>query len=246
MRPGSPTEVVGSWADVTERKGAERRLLESEEEYRLLFDSNPHPMWVFDAETLAFLAVNDAAVRLYGFSRDEFLAHDDQGDPPARGGPGPSRVPRDDPGLSEPAGDPREAPQEGRLAPRGRGLFQPDRVPRPARPPGPGQRRHREEAAGSAAPAGAEDGGRRPPGRRRRPRLQQPAERDHGLQRAAAQEPRSAAPAARSGWSRSRRPPSAPPASRGSSWPSAASRCCSRGSSTSTRSWRTWRRCSAA
>jgi len=60
-------------ADATERKSPERRLLESEEEYRLLFDSNPHAMWVFDVETLAFLAVNDAAVRLYGYSRDEFL-----------------------------------------------------------------------------------------------------------------------------------------------------------------------------
>jgi PAS domain S-box-containing protein len=52
---------------------ADQRRLESEQEYRLLFDSSPHPMWVFDVETLAFLAVNDAAVRLYGFSRDEFL-----------------------------------------------------------------------------------------------------------------------------------------------------------------------------
>ena len=60
-------------ADATEPKSAERRLLENEEEYRLLFDSNPHAMWVFDVETLAFLAVNDAAVRLYGFSREEFL-----------------------------------------------------------------------------------------------------------------------------------------------------------------------------
>jgi diguanylate cyclase (GGDEF)-like protein/PAS domain S-box-containing protein len=41
--------------------------------YRLLFDRNPQPMWVFDAETLRFLAVNDAAVRAYGYSRDEFL-----------------------------------------------------------------------------------------------------------------------------------------------------------------------------
>ena len=49
-------------------------MLESEEQYRLLFDSNPLPMWVFDRESLAFLAVNDAAVRQYGYSREEFLA----------------------------------------------------------------------------------------------------------------------------------------------------------------------------
>jgi two-component system cell cycle sensor histidine kinase/response regulator CckA len=69
---GKPVEVVASWSDVTERKQAELRLQEREEQYRLLFDSNPHPMWVFDAETLAFLAVNDAAVRQYGYSPGEF------------------------------------------------------------------------------------------------------------------------------------------------------------------------------
>jgi two-component system, cell cycle sensor histidine kinase and response regulator CckA len=58
---------------VAVRKSAEQRLRESEEEYRLLFDSNPHPMMVHDAETLALVAVNDAAVRLCGFSRDEFV-----------------------------------------------------------------------------------------------------------------------------------------------------------------------------
>ena len=41
--------------------------------YRMLFESSPLPMWVFDAETLRFLAVNDAAVRLYGYTRAEFL-----------------------------------------------------------------------------------------------------------------------------------------------------------------------------
>lgn len=41
--------------------------------YRSLFDQNPHPMWVFDRGSLAFLAVNDAAVRQYGYSREEFL-----------------------------------------------------------------------------------------------------------------------------------------------------------------------------
>jgi PAS domain S-box-containing protein len=41
--------------------------------YRELFESNPHSMWVYDKETLAFLAVNDAAVHYYGYSREEFL-----------------------------------------------------------------------------------------------------------------------------------------------------------------------------
>lgn len=45
----------------------------SEDSYRLLFESNPHPMWVYDRESLAFLAVNDAAIQHYGYSRAEFL-----------------------------------------------------------------------------------------------------------------------------------------------------------------------------
>ncbi len=57
-----------------ERKRAADDLKHSEEQYRLLFDSNPHPMWVFDAETLQFLAVNDTAVMNYGYSRAEFLS----------------------------------------------------------------------------------------------------------------------------------------------------------------------------
>jgi PAS domain S-box-containing protein len=47
---------------------------EQEAGYRLLFESNPHPMWVYATKTLAFLAVNDAAVHHYSYSRDEFLA----------------------------------------------------------------------------------------------------------------------------------------------------------------------------
>jgi PAS domain S-box-containing protein len=53
--------------EVAERSRAEER-------YRHLFDSNPQPVWVTDRETLAFLAVNDAATRHYGYSRDEFFA----------------------------------------------------------------------------------------------------------------------------------------------------------------------------
>jgi signal transduction histidine kinase len=42
----------------------------------LLFDHHPDPMWIHDRETLRFLAVNDAALKQYGYSRDEFLAMD--------------------------------------------------------------------------------------------------------------------------------------------------------------------------
>jgi PAS domain S-box-containing protein len=38
-----------------------------------LFDNNPQPTWVYDRETLRFLAVNAAAVRRYGYSTQEFL-----------------------------------------------------------------------------------------------------------------------------------------------------------------------------
>ncbi|MBX7152939.1 PAS domain S-box protein [bacterium] len=50
------------------------KLSESEIRYRLLFDSNPLPMWVFDSETLRFLAVNPASIQTYGYSREEFLS----------------------------------------------------------------------------------------------------------------------------------------------------------------------------
>jgi diguanylate cyclase (GGDEF)-like protein/PAS domain S-box-containing protein len=43
------------------------------EQYRLLFDSNPHPMFIYDTKTFAFLRVNDAALHQYGYSRPEFL-----------------------------------------------------------------------------------------------------------------------------------------------------------------------------
>ncbi len=60
-------------ADREERRNAELALRQSEEQYRLLFEGNPNPMWVFDAENFAILAVNAAAVRHYGYSPDEFL-----------------------------------------------------------------------------------------------------------------------------------------------------------------------------
>ena len=65
--------IVGVTRDVTVRHEAAEALRESARHYQLLFDRNPLPMWVFDAETLRFLAVNDAAVAHYGYERERFL-----------------------------------------------------------------------------------------------------------------------------------------------------------------------------
>jgi PAS domain S-box-containing protein len=57
-----------------EKRQSEAALRDSEVRYRLLFERNPLPLWVYDIESLAFLAVNEAAIRHYGYSRDEFLS----------------------------------------------------------------------------------------------------------------------------------------------------------------------------
>src|SRR5436309_12116705 len=57
-----------------ERKRTEERLHESERKYRLLFETNPEPMFVYDFETLRIMAVNEAAITRYGYSEAQFLA----------------------------------------------------------------------------------------------------------------------------------------------------------------------------
>jgi PAS domain S-box-containing protein len=60
-------------AEVKQRQRIDDGLRASEQRYRDLFEYNPQPMWVFDYESLRFLAVNRAAVAHYGYTRDEFL-----------------------------------------------------------------------------------------------------------------------------------------------------------------------------
>jgi two-component system, cell cycle sensor histidine kinase and response regulator CckA len=67
-------ELARRAATTVETSRLMKSLAVSEERYRLLFEANPLPMWVYDAETLRFLAVNEAAIRHYGYTRSEFLA----------------------------------------------------------------------------------------------------------------------------------------------------------------------------
>jgi PAS domain S-box-containing protein len=72
--PFRTEELLIKVARLIERRRAERALQKSEAEYRLLFKANPCSMYVCDQETLQFLAVNDAAVDHYGYTREEFLS----------------------------------------------------------------------------------------------------------------------------------------------------------------------------
>lgn len=60
--------------DASERKRYLNKLRDSESRYRQLFEVNPQPMWAFEWENHTMLAVNDAALRHYGYSREEFMA----------------------------------------------------------------------------------------------------------------------------------------------------------------------------
>ncbi|MGQ0446207.1 MAG: bifunctional diguanylate cyclase/phosphodiesterase, partial [Beijerinckiaceae bacterium] len=63
---GAPVRWIGTYRDVTEAH-------EAEESLKLAFEENPGPMWLFDCETLNFLAVNNAAIAHYGYDRDSFM-----------------------------------------------------------------------------------------------------------------------------------------------------------------------------
>jgi two-component system sensor histidine kinase UhpB len=56
-----------------ERRRVEENILQSEAKYRQIFYNNPFPMWISDANTEKVLEVNDAAVKHYGYEKEEFL-----------------------------------------------------------------------------------------------------------------------------------------------------------------------------
>jgi PAS domain S-box-containing protein len=68
-------QILSEWLGVVmQRHAAAEQLRSSESQYRLMFAAHSLPMWVYDMETLRFLAVNDAAIRQYGYTEAEFLS----------------------------------------------------------------------------------------------------------------------------------------------------------------------------
>ena len=70
---GLPIALEGTVQDITQQKLAEKKIKDSEEKYRMIFNSNPLPNWIYDLETLQILEVNNAAITHYGYTGTEFL-----------------------------------------------------------------------------------------------------------------------------------------------------------------------------
>jgi diguanylate cyclase (GGDEF)-like protein/PAS domain S-box-containing protein len=66
--------MVGTVQDITDLEQAHAQLQKTEAQYKLLFEQNPLPFWVFHRETLQILEANEAAIAQYGYSREEFQA----------------------------------------------------------------------------------------------------------------------------------------------------------------------------
>ncbi|HEY5037526.1 MAG TPA: EAL domain-containing protein [bacterium] len=74
IKEGSQSQMVSIARDITDQKTMMESLENHNFQYKLLFQSNPNPMWIYDLDSLAFLAVNDAAIQKYGFELKEFLS----------------------------------------------------------------------------------------------------------------------------------------------------------------------------
>ncbi|MEX2455927.1 MAG: PAS domain-containing protein [Balneolaceae bacterium] len=69
---GNILRIIGAMNDITSEKMVKEELQRSEEHYRLLFEESPIPMWIYNPKTFQFESANNAAVKKYGYSEDEF------------------------------------------------------------------------------------------------------------------------------------------------------------------------------
>lgn len=65
---------LNRFEDITDWERTAKNQKDIENRTRYLFENNPNPMWIYDLETLGFLAVNQAAIAHYGYSAEEFLS----------------------------------------------------------------------------------------------------------------------------------------------------------------------------
>ena len=73
VQPVEPEELLATVRTLLRVRKAEETLWQSEQQYRLFFEANPLACWILDAATDSILAVNEAAVQLYGYARPEFM-----------------------------------------------------------------------------------------------------------------------------------------------------------------------------
>lgn len=73
MNLSGGVHVAAAIRDITERELLASEAARSAEQARTLFEAYPVPAYVYDSETLRFIAVNDKATEEYGYSREEFL-----------------------------------------------------------------------------------------------------------------------------------------------------------------------------
>ncbi|OIP78789.1 MAG: hypothetical protein AUK48_00930 [Oscillatoriales cyanobacterium CG2_30_44_21] len=69
-----PPHFINRFEDITDWEQSLQNQKDVDSRTRYLFENNPNPMWIYDLETLNFLAVNQAAIDHYGYSEAEFLS----------------------------------------------------------------------------------------------------------------------------------------------------------------------------